>query len=220
MTKDEALKMAIAYLEGDIAWLNLHSHVLKTCKEALEQPAQDCQYGKDVGMPEYSCAGKCQYAQPAQDDIIEEQRKTIEALNMCIGGEGSTTTENITRIGRLEAEIESLKQPVKPPKWYRRDEFVELLRKMNYSTFIQEELADLFLRHCQYAFNKGFQKAIQERVILKFPPAPNIAWSSMEVQDWIDKSVQNITPNAPSCRCEECGMKYCECGERKCGKRK
>lgn len=36
-------------------------------------PAQDCHYGKDVGMPEYSCAGKCQYAQPAQEpnDWIE-----------------------------------------------------------------------------------------------------------------------------------------------------
>ena len=84
----EALRMAIEQLTGFAAGsgsIMPTEKVIQACEEALEQPAQD--------------------------DIVEEQRKTIEALNMCIGGDGSTTTENITRIGRLEAEIESLKQP-------------------------------------------------------------------------------------------------------------
>jgi hypothetical protein len=97
MNPHEALKMAIEQM-GAYSFKHLCDYqcedkelleVIKACKEAL--------------------------AQPAQDDIIEEQRKTIRALNMCIGGEGSTTTENITRIGRLEAEIESLKQPAQEP---------------------------------------------------------------------------------------------------------
>jgi hypothetical protein len=36
----------------------------------MAQPEQEpvaCQYAKDVAMPEYRCAGKCQYAQPEQE---------------------------------------------------------------------------------------------------------------------------------------------------------
>ena len=42
-------------------------------EEALAQPEQEpvaCQYAKDVAMPEYRCAGKCQYAQPEQDPVV------------------------------------------------------------------------------------------------------------------------------------------------------
>jgi hypothetical protein len=39
---------------------------------------------------------------------IEEQTRTIGALNMCIGGKGSTSTENITRIAALEAQVAAL----------------------------------------------------------------------------------------------------------------
>lgn len=63
--------------------------------------------------------------QPAQNDIIEEQRKTIKALNMCIGGKDSTTTENITRISRLEAEIERLKQPAQEPYGWIYNECID-----------------------------------------------------------------------------------------------
>ena len=34
-------------------------------------------------------------------EIIEEQKHSIVALNACIGGEGSCTTDNLTRFGRL-----------------------------------------------------------------------------------------------------------------------
>jgi len=36
-----------------------------------------CQYGKDVGMPQYSCAVKCQYEQPSHTQLISE---LVEAL--------------------------------------------------------------------------------------------------------------------------------------------
>lgn len=45
----------------------------------------------------------------SQRDLIKEQQRTIQALNMCIGGPDSTTTENLTRIGRLEEEVRRLK---------------------------------------------------------------------------------------------------------------
>ena len=40
--------------------------------------------------------------------LLEDQRQTIAALNLCVGGEGSTSTENLTRNARLEQEIEQL----------------------------------------------------------------------------------------------------------------
>lgn len=43
-------------------------------------------------------------------DIIEEQKRSIIALNDCIGGEGSCTTDNLVRVGRLEHTIEFLKK--------------------------------------------------------------------------------------------------------------
>ena len=41
----------------------------------------------------------------ALESAIEEQTRTIGALNMCIGGPGSASLENITRIGELEAIV-------------------------------------------------------------------------------------------------------------------
>lgn len=40
-------------------------------------------------------------------EAVEEQRRTIVALNTVIGGEGSTTTENLVRTGRLYADQEA-----------------------------------------------------------------------------------------------------------------
>ena len=37
--------------------------------------------------------------------IIEEQKLTIESLNSCIGGEGSTTTENLVGFSKFENSI-------------------------------------------------------------------------------------------------------------------
>ena len=40
-----------------------------------------CQYGKDVGMPEYSCAVKCQYAQPFHAQLIGELVQALDLIN-------------------------------------------------------------------------------------------------------------------------------------------
>ena len=45
-----------------------------------------------------------------QDKIIEEQRQSIVALNACIGGEGSLTTDNMVRVARLSAERDALSE--------------------------------------------------------------------------------------------------------------
>lgn len=42
-------------------------------------------------------------------DIIEEQLLSITALNDCIGGEGSLTTDNLVKVERLEHKIKELK---------------------------------------------------------------------------------------------------------------
>ncbi len=42
------------------------------------------------------------------EDRIEEQKCTIKALNSCIGGEDSTTTENLIRVTRLERDRDAL----------------------------------------------------------------------------------------------------------------
>lgn len=48
---------------------------------------------------------------------VEEQLRTIVALNSCIGGAGSNTTENLTRVDELEAELAELrKQQGEPVK--------------------------------------------------------------------------------------------------------
>ena len=46
--------------------------IITALSERLAQPEQEpvaCQYAKDVAMPEYRCAGKCQYAQPEQEPV-------------------------------------------------------------------------------------------------------------------------------------------------------
>ena len=40
--------------------------------------------------------------------LIDEQQRTIEALNSCINGPDSTTTENLTIVDRLEKRIQEL----------------------------------------------------------------------------------------------------------------
>lgn len=42
-------------------------------------------------------------------DLVAEQRRTIGALNLAIGGKDSTTTENLTHIERLRDELETFR---------------------------------------------------------------------------------------------------------------
>ena len=50
--------------------------VIKSIKRTLAQPEQEpveCQYAKDVAMPEYKCVGKCQYAPPQRKPLTKDQ---------------------------------------------------------------------------------------------------------------------------------------------------
>ena len=49
-------------------------------------------------------------------EVIEEQKRTIAALNSCIGG--ATTLENIRRIDELEAQIAEFTANPPPPEAY------------------------------------------------------------------------------------------------------
>lgn len=78
------------------------------------------------------------------------------------------------------------------PKWYTRQELVETLRKMNYSTMVAEELADWFTRHLQLAFNKGFSKADHlERFAKNWNEiAEKVHWIA-ESKGWWDEARNN-----------------------------
>ena len=45
-------------------------------------------------------------------DIVDEQKRTIIALNSCIGGEDSTTTDNLIVVTRLQQRVTDLMQMV------------------------------------------------------------------------------------------------------------
>ena len=47
------------------------------------------------------------------EEILKEQRESIVALNTALGGEGSLTTDNLVRVGRLEQRIKELEAEVK-----------------------------------------------------------------------------------------------------------
>ncbi len=59
------------------------------------------------------------------------------------------------------------------PRWYTRQEIVDVLQGMKYSPEIAQELADWLLHHLQLAFNKGHQLGQQIAVrALQAPPSP------------------------------------------------
>ena len=45
-------------------------------------------------------------------DIVDEQKRTIIALNTCIGGENSTTTDNLIVVTRLQQMVTDLMQTI------------------------------------------------------------------------------------------------------------
>lgn len=175
----EALKLAVEWFEKynltNFDRIAEQSQTYMACKEALQSEASEQEPVHILNFEKWWHETRSLAPSPS-DDIYQHCKKIA-----WMGYQHGIKTN------------ESKQKPVKPPKWYRRDEFTELLRKMNYSTVIQEELADLFLRHCQYSFNKGFQKAIQERVILKFPVMLRKMWSGIEVQTWIDDAIKDIS---------------------------
>jgi hypothetical protein len=101
MTKDEALKMAIAFMEtltidtGIKTWNEKHrKEAINACKEALEQPAQEPVAWRDVvgnvtKHYEYNESGKGEplYTHPAQplsfETILDLEQKHTDLL---VGG--------------------------------------------------------------------------------------------------------------------------------------
>ena len=59
--------------------------------------------------------------QASADSRIAEQLETIKALNDCIGGKGSLTTDNLVLVGRLEHQIVELEQRVRELKGEKHD---------------------------------------------------------------------------------------------------
>lgn len=114
-------------------------------------------------------------------------------------------------VGMCKAESEeakpvaAVKTEPKPPKWYTRDEIVSILKMMNYSDLIAQELADWMVLHLQYAFNKGFQvrdwdifkaAAPQEKAPADKDAAnePRIVWSANE-EDFREDSLGELLDN-------------------------
>lgn len=63
--------------------------VVTDIRAIIEQDKREsaCQYGKDVGMPQYSCAVKCQYEQPSHTKLIVELVEALEIADELIGVE-------------------------------------------------------------------------------------------------------------------------------------
>lgn len=87
---------------------------------------------------------------------------------------------------------EQAEQEPKPPKWYTREEIIDVLKRMNYCEPIAQELADWLVLHLQHSFNKGFrvgqwkmyspiEPVKREPILLKFPrelkPENSMGWT-------------------------------------------
>ena len=66
-------------------------------------------------------------------ELLEEQKRTIQTLNDCLGGKGSTTTENIIGFCRMENLVRE-----QIADWYDREGYLldegdiaEAIRKVN-----------------------------------------------------------------------------------------
>ena len=72
MNKDEALKMAIEWIEGWYGDNMSRDAVLNACKEALEQPAQDtCVH---IGMDKCQYKGICQHCKQPIIEFLKDKQ--------------------------------------------------------------------------------------------------------------------------------------------------
>ena len=72
---------------------------------------------------------------------ITEQLETIKALNDCIGGKGSLTTDNLVLVGRLEHQIAELER--ERDVWKRKAELPMKYKRMTYNAELQKEIEAL-----------------------------------------------------------------------------
>ena len=99
--------------------------------------------------------------------LLEALPLAEEALDMVVScgyGKARERVENRKALATIRAAIaqEKAEQESKPPKWYTREEIIQVLGRMNYCEPIAQELADWFVLHLQHAFNKGFQEGQRE----------------------------------------------------------
>lgn len=120
------------------------------------------------------------------------------------------------------------------------EEALELLRKAWHEIGIYDAMYDnlvLSIQACKEALEQPAQVIINDdknatgsqfycaKVMMQQPAQEPVA-IVMPIYDddpqWNDVIDCYLPPNtplythpAPSCKCDECGMKYCECGERK-----
>ena len=117
-TKDEVLKQALEALQRD-GWKKA-GDAIRALKEALaEQPAPQpeqepvvCQYAKDVAMPEYRCAGKCQYAQPEQEPVAWAN-EIIDDLHAQYNTDGIKEIDSGDALIRLDEAIAAVEEAEK-----------------------------------------------------------------------------------------------------------
>ena len=62
---------------------------------------------------QFSALGNVQAAWEHQQQRIDDQLLTIKALNECINGKDSLTTDNLTLAGRLEQRVEDMEKKLK-----------------------------------------------------------------------------------------------------------
>lgn len=69
----EALELAS---EGRASFESVDSP-MAALRAALDAAPGACQYAQDVGMPEYNCKGRCQYALPPVSDLVSALRAIL-----------------------------------------------------------------------------------------------------------------------------------------------
>lgn len=104
-----------------------------------------------------------------QAQQIEEALLRVEQnADECMGDDGMVMVVPLDLYNELTEALSIIraaraqKKGPKPPKWYTREEIIQVLGRMNYCETIAQELADWFVMHLQHAFNKGFEVGQRE----------------------------------------------------------
>lgn len=82
-----------------LKWINADD-----LRAIIEQHKQEkCQYGKDVGMPEYSCYNKCMY-----DETIRTQQSELNEQARLLGLSGERELALLAKIEQLKSQRDKL----------------------------------------------------------------------------------------------------------------
>ena len=116
MTDRELMQQALEALESsDESGCDEFMSIITALRERLAQPEQEpvvCQYAKDVAMPEYRCAGKCQYAQPEQEPVAWAD-EIIDDLHAQYNTDGIKEIDSGDALIRLDEAIAAVEEAEK-----------------------------------------------------------------------------------------------------------